>query len=98
MLESLPAQLQQMNIRAFQRFGIRLNLSIGQFLHLYRKNHPALADFKEIASHLAALVGNQNKRRREIIMSARKAPDLTNYFQQQSSLSSYRKLSQRSSD
>lgn len=64
MLESLPGQLEQMNIRAFPaiRDSAEFVNASGQGLplHLTRKSHPALADFKEIASHLAALIGNQN--------------------------------------
>lgn len=67
MLEALPAQLEQMNIRAFPpiRESAEFVNASGQGvpLHLYRKSHSASADFKEIASHLAALMGNQNKKK-----------------------------------
>lgn len=67
MLESLPVQLEQMNIRAFPpiRDSSEFVNASGQGLplQLYRKNHPASADFKELASHLAALIANPNKKK-----------------------------------
>jgi chromosome partitioning protein len=63
--ESLPAQLEQMNIRAFPaiRDSAEFVNASGQGLpiHLYRPSHPAKDDFKKIASHLAALTKNKNK-------------------------------------
>jgi chromosome partitioning protein len=57
-----------MNIRAFGaiRDSAEFVNASGQGLpiHLYRKTHPALGDFKEIASHLATLMGKPNKRKR----------------------------------
>ena len=65
--ESLPAQLEQMNIRAFPaiRDSAEFINASGQGLplHLYRQSHPALGDFKDITLQLAALMGNPNKKR-----------------------------------
>jgi chromosome partitioning protein len=65
--ESLPAQLEQMNIRVFPaiRNSAEFVNASGQGLplHLYRKSHPALSDFKEIASHLANLIGKPNQKK-----------------------------------
>jgi len=67
MLESLPAQLEQMTIRTFPaiRDSSEFVNASGQGLplHLYRKNHPALADFKEITAYLATLMGRPNQKR-----------------------------------
>jgi len=59
--ESLPAQLEQMNIRAFPaiRDSAEFINASGQgcpYIFICQ-SHPALGDFKEIASHLAALMG-----------------------------------------
>ena len=60
-LESLPEQLQEMNILAFPpiRDSAEFVNASGQGLplHLYRRTHPAVADFKDIASQVAKLVG-----------------------------------------
>jgi chromosome partitioning protein len=65
--ESLPAQLEQMNIRVFPaiRNSAEFVNASGQGLplHLYRKTHPAVGDFKEIASHLANLIGKPNQKK-----------------------------------
>lgn len=67
-LDSLPAQLEQMNIPGFPaiRDSAEFVNASGQGLpiHLYRKTHPALGDFKKIASHLAALMGQPNSKRK----------------------------------
>lgn len=59
-LGSLPEQLEQMNIKAFPpiRDSAEFVNASGQGLplHLYRKSHQALKDFKEITSHLANLM------------------------------------------
>jgi chromosome partitioning protein len=56
-----------MNIRVFPaiRNSAEFINATGQGLpiHLYRKTHPALGDFKDIASHLANLIGKQNKKK-----------------------------------
>lgn len=63
LLESLPTQLEQMNIRVFPpiRDSAEFVNASGQGLplHLYRPLHPALGDFKEIVKHLATLMGNE---------------------------------------
>lgn len=63
LLESLPAQLKQMDIHAFPtiRDSAEFVNASGQGLplHLYRPLHPALGDFKEIAKHVASLMGNK---------------------------------------
>jgi chromosome partitioning protein len=60
-LDSLPAQLEQMEIRGFPpiRDSAEFVNASGQGLpiHLYRKSHPAIADFKELTKHLTALLG-----------------------------------------
>lgn len=67
MLEELPTQLEQMQFRAFGaiRDSAEFVNASGQGLplHLYRKSHPALADFKEIASYIAELIGNPSKKK-----------------------------------
>ncbi len=67
LLQSLPDQLEQMNIRAFPaiRDSAEFVNASGQGLplHLYRPSHPAKGDFKEITLHLAALMENPNKKR-----------------------------------
>lgn len=64
--ESLPTQLEQMNIRVFPaiRNSAEFVNASGQGLpiHLYRKTHPALGNFKEISSHLANLIGKPSKK------------------------------------
>ncbi|HAZ46428.1 MAG TPA: ParA family protein [Cyanobacteria bacterium UBA11369] len=61
LLESLPKQLESMNIRAFG--AIRdsaefVNASgVGLPLHLYRPIHSACKDFKELAVYLASILG-----------------------------------------
>lgn len=60
-LESLPQQLESMNIRAFPaiRDSAEFVNASGQGLplHLYRPGHAACSDFNELASHLASLMG-----------------------------------------
>lgn len=67
LLESLPDQLEQMDIRLFPaiRDSSEFVNASGQGLplHLYRKTHPAVGDFKEIASHLATLMGKPDKKK-----------------------------------
>lgn len=66
MLEELPTQLEQMQIRAFEpiRDSAEFVNASGQGLplHVYRKNHPALKDFREISAVIAALTGNSSKK------------------------------------
>jgi chromosome partitioning protein len=63
LLESLPAQLEQMNIRTFPaiRDSAEFINACGQGLplHIYRPLHPALGDFKEIVKQVAGLMGNK---------------------------------------
>ncbi|NER93800.1 MAG: ParA family protein [Symploca sp. SIO1B1] len=70
--ESLPAQLEQMDIRAFPaiRNSAEFVNASGQGLplRLHRPSHPALSDFRELTSHLAELMGKPKKRSN--IMSA----------------------------
>jgi chromosome partitioning protein len=65
MLSALPSQLEQMNIRAFDaiRDSAEFVNASGQGLplHIYRPSHAAKGDFKDIASHLAGLIGHQNQ-------------------------------------
>ena len=67
MLAALPSQLEQMNIRAFAaiRDSAEFVNASGQGLplHIHRPSHPAKSDFKEVASYVANLIGNQNKTR-----------------------------------
>jgi chromosome partitioning protein len=67
MLEELPSQLQQMQLHAFPaiRDSAEFVNASGQGLplHLYRKSHPALVDFKEVTSHIAAFIGNPSKKK-----------------------------------
>lgn len=62
LLESLPAQLEQMSIRVFPPIRDSAEFvnatAQGLPLNLYRPLHPALGDFKEIVKQLAGLLGN----------------------------------------
>lgn len=68
-LESLPTQLEQMNIRAFPaiRDSTEFVNASGQGLplHVYRKIHPAVKDFKEITSYLAGKIGKEKTQEKE---------------------------------
>lgn len=63
LLESLPGQLEQMNIRAFPavRDSTEFVNASGQGLPLpvYRPSHAARNDFKEVASSVAQLIGKK---------------------------------------
>lgn len=63
-LESLPEQLEAMDIRAFSpvRDSAEFVNASGQGLplHLYRKTHPAIGDFQDVATHLAQLLGKSS--------------------------------------
>ena len=65
----MPTQLEQMNIRAFP--AIRdstefVNVSgQGLPLHVYRKIHPALKDFKEITSYVAGKISKGKTKEKE---------------------------------
>ncbi|MGK7872716.1 MAG: ParA family protein [Xenococcaceae cyanobacterium] len=68
-LKSLPEQLAQMNISIFgaiRNSAEFVNASgVGLPLHLYRPSHPALNDFKKIASELASVMRQTTKEKRK---------------------------------
>lgn len=67
-LEDLPAQLEQLGIHCFPaiRDSAEFINASGQGLplHLYRNQHPASADFKEISERIVKLIGKKVKRKK----------------------------------
>ncbi len=66
-LESLPQQLEAMNIPVFPaiRDSAEFVNASGQGLplHIYRPTHPAKSDFKQLAEHLASLMKKPNQKK-----------------------------------
>ena len=67
-LEDLPTQLDQLGIHCFPavRDSAEFINASGQGLplHLYRHNHPASGDFKEISERIVKLIGKKVKRKK----------------------------------
>ncbi|MFN4777897.1 MAG: ParA family protein [Pseudanabaena sp.] len=67
-LEDLPTQLDQLGIHCFPpiRDSAEFINASGQGLplHLYRHQHPAQADFKEVSEHVVQLIGKKVKRKK----------------------------------
>lgn len=67
-LEDLPTQLDQLGIHCFPavRDSAEFINASGQGLplHLYRNNHPASRDFKEVSERIVKLIGKKVKRKR----------------------------------
>jgi chromosome partitioning protein len=66
-LKALPVQLEEMNIQIFDpiRDSTEFVNASGQGLplHLYRKNHPATADFQPLVSHILKILGKPSKKK-----------------------------------